>query len=265
LANRFASGADNDGTVLGVLQRAVPQYAFVGYQSAKFDPLKLTWIGSISAYETDSYLMTVNTGHAATTLATLKDAAIKTRFGSGRSGSANLLYALVAKDVLKLNFDIVRGYEGTAPIFLAQQRGEVDGVFADLSTIQVANADAWDTKKVVPVVQFGRKTRLPEVSQVPTARELTTDPADLAFLEFAEMPFFIALPLAGPTGIPADRTKALQDGFMAMASDPAFLDEARKMNFQVDPISGDAVAQAIAQAAKASPDVMNRFKTLVSQ
>src|SRR4051812_42822902 len=30
LANRFASGADNDGTVLGILQRAVPQYAFVG-------------------------------------------------------------------------------------------------------------------------------------------------------------------------------------------------------------------------------------------
>ena len=53
LANRFASGADNDGTVLGVLQRAVPQYAFIGYQSAKFDPLKLNWIGSLSAYETE--------------------------------------------------------------------------------------------------------------------------------------------------------------------------------------------------------------------
>src|SRR5580692_8353328 len=38
LANRFATGADNDGTVLGALQRAVPQYAFVGYQTTKFDP-----------------------------------------------------------------------------------------------------------------------------------------------------------------------------------------------------------------------------------
>ena len=43
--------------MLGVLQRAVPQYAFIGYQSAKFDPLKLNWIGSLSAYETDSDAM----------------------------------------------------------------------------------------------------------------------------------------------------------------------------------------------------------------
>ena len=100
LANRFASGADNDGTVLGVLQRAVPQYAFIGYQSAKFDPLKLNWIGSLSAYATDSYVMVLNAKHPATTLSALKDPAVKTRLGSGRSGSANLIFALVAKQVL---------------------------------------------------------------------------------------------------------------------------------------------------------------------
>ena len=30
LANRFAAGADNDGSVIGVLQRAVPQYGLIG-------------------------------------------------------------------------------------------------------------------------------------------------------------------------------------------------------------------------------------------
>jgi tripartite-type tricarboxylate transporter receptor subunit TctC len=265
LANRFALGADNDGSVLGVLQRAVPQYAFVGYQSTKFDPMKLTWIGSLSAYANDSYLMIVNATHPAKTVEQLQTSAVKTRLGSGRSGSANLLYALVAKEVLKLNFDIVRGYEGNAPIFLAQQRGEVDGLFSDLSAIKVADADAWSKKDVVGVIQFGRKTRSPEVPDVPTARELVKDPDQLAFLEFAEMPFFIALPVAGPAGIPTDRVKALQDGFMAMAADPAFLEDANRMKYDVDPISGQAVAEAISEAAKASPDVMARFKSLISQ
>ena len=265
LANRFASGSDNDGTVLGVLQRAVPQYAFIGYQSAKFDPLKLNWIGSLSAYEADSYVMMLNAKHAATTVAALRDPAVKTRLGSGRSGSANLIFALVAKQALELNLDVVRGYEGAAPIFLAEQRGEVDGLFADFSAVKVSAADAWKTKQIVPVVQFGRKTRLPELADVPISRELIKDPAALSFLEFAEMPFFIALPIAGPAGIPADRLKALQDGFMEMAHDQAFLNDATNMHFEVDPISGAAVVEAIAKAAKTPSDVMAQFKALVSQ
>lgn len=265
LANRFATGADNDGSVLGVLQRAVPQYAFVGYQSAKFDPLKLTWIGSVSSYANETYLMVLNASHKAKTVKDLQSATYKTQLGSGRSGSANLLYALVAKDVLKINIDMVRGYEGTAPIFLAQQRGEVDGLFADLSTIQVAASDQWKTKKIVPIVQLGRKTRHPDVQDVPTAREFLKDREDLEFLDFAELPFFIALPVAGPAGMPADRAKALEDGLVALANDQEFLAEARKLNYDVSPIGGTQVLGAIAQAAKASPTVKERFKVLISQ
>ena len=91
LANRFASAADNDGATLGVLQRAVPQYGFIGYQSVRFDPLKLTWIGSVSAYATDSYVLIVNADHGVGSLADLTKADIKTRLGAGRSGSANLI------------------------------------------------------------------------------------------------------------------------------------------------------------------------------
>jgi tripartite-type tricarboxylate transporter receptor subunit TctC len=264
LANRFAAGADNDGATLGVLQRAVPQYGLIHYQSARFDPLKITWLGSISAYETDSYVLILNASHPAKTLAALSAPDGKTRLGAGRSGSANLIFALVAKDLFKLNVDIIRGYEGTAPIFLALQRGEVDGLLADLSTIKVVLSELWKTRQVIPVVQFGRKTRLEDVADVPTARELVQDPAQRKFLEFAELPFFMALPLAGPTGIPPERVKALQEAFMAMAADKAFLDDARKMNFAVDPISGDAVRDLIVDAAKAPADVMAEFKQLVS-
>ncbi|MCC6888775.1 MAG: hypothetical protein IT536_09595 [Hyphomicrobiales bacterium] len=265
LANRFATGADNDGLLLGVLQRAVPQYAFVGHHSARFDPLKLTWIGSVSSYANDTYLLILNADHKAKTVKELQFATYKTRLGSGRSGSANLLYALVAKEVLKIKVDMVRGYEGTAPIFLAQQRGEVDGLFADLSTIQVAAIDQWKSKKILPIVQFGRKTRYPDLPDVPLARELVTDQEDLQFLDFAEMPFFIALPLAGPAGIPADRAKALRDGFAALANNQEFLAEARKMNYEVSPIGGAHVLDAIAQAAQASSTVKERFKALISQ
>lgn len=264
LANRFAAGADNDGTVIGVLQRAVPQYGLIGYRSVRFDPLKLTWLGSLSAYADNSYVLIINANRPAKTLSELQKPDVKTRLGAGRSGSANLIYALVAKNLFNLNIDIVRGYEGTAPIFLALQRGEVDGLFADFSTVKVVLSEMWKTHQVIPVLQFGRKTRLGELADVPTARELVKDPVQQKFLTFAELPFFIALPVAAPSGVPTERIQALQTAFMAMAADQAFLEDAKKMNYSVDPISGDAVHEQIAEAATAPADILSRFKELVS-
>lgn len=265
LANRFATGAHNDGTELGALQRALPQYALVGFQNANFDPLKMEWIGSLSGYESDSYVLTVSQSHERNNLSALRNPTGKTRLGAGRSGSANLLYSLIAQDLLGLNVDIVRGYDGNAAIFLAQQRGEVDGVFSDLSTLKSANADAWQKGEVVPIVQFGRKTRLAELPNVPTARELVTDPEKQQFLAFAELPFFIAWPLAAPRGVPPERLKALQDAFMEMTRDKDFLSDAKKMSFEVDPVSGPVVRNLIAEAAKTNPAMMRKFKELVSQ
>jgi hypothetical protein len=122
----------------------------------------LSWIGSLSSYARDTYLMILNANHPVKTVDELRTTSVKTRLGAGRSGSANLIYALLAKDLLKINVDIVRGYEGTVPIFLAQQRGEVDGVFADLSTIEVAAAAQWKDKQVVPVVNSDEKPVLPK-------------------------------------------------------------------------------------------------------
>src|SRR5712671_2392393 len=53
LANLFADTKDNDGSVIAIIQRAVAQLAIQGDPSAKFDPLKLTWLGSLSSFATD--------------------------------------------------------------------------------------------------------------------------------------------------------------------------------------------------------------------
>jgi len=265
LANRFAAGAvDTDGTTLGVLQRGVPQYAFIGYQGIRFDPLKLTWVGSLSSYATDSYVLIVNASHPAKTVAELANPKVLTRLGANNAGSTNLAFSLLLKELFKLNVDIIRGYEGTAPIFLAQERREVDGIVAGFSTIRTSLTERWAKKEVVPVVQFGRKTRLPELVDVPIARELVKDRADFALLEFAELPFFAAFPIAGPAGVPPDRLKALQDAMIAMTKDADFLVDAKKVNFDIDPIDGDAVKEALVHASKTPSDVMARYNALLS-
>lgn len=266
LANRFAFASEKDGTLIGVLQRAIPQVALMGDPNAKYDPLKLTWFGSLSGYATDSYLMFVNSTHKVQTAEDLRKGGMKAIMGSNRSGSTNLMLALVARDVLKLNIDIVRGFPGANDITLAQARGEVDGQLADLSVLKAGmGGSMWNEKKLRPLVQFARTTRLPELPDVPIARELVSNDEDKAVLAFAELPFFMALPLAGPADMPADRAKAIGSAFMAMGKDADFMAEAAKIGYPGDLVDGARISALIAEAAKTPKDVIERYKKIISQ
>ncbi len=133
LANRFAAG-ESDGTLIGTLQRGLPQLALTGDPNVRFDPLKLTWIGSLSAYANDSYILSINSSHKVQKIQELQgSSAPLLRIGSNRAGSTNLTIALVVQHALGLKHEIVRGYPGAADINLAQQRNEVDGQYADVS------------------------------------------------------------------------------------------------------------------------------------
>ncbi len=265
LANRFGSGVDKDGLTIAFMSRAAPQFPMIGDKNATYDPLKFVWLGSLSSYANDAYLFVLNADQAPGGVEDLRKPGKPTPIGANRTGSATVTFALILRDVLKLNVQVVRGFPGVAEVMLAVQRREVEGVTADLSAFEGGSGVTamWNQKVVRPVVQFGRLTRLPALPDVPTGRELVTDPADRALLEFAEMPFFMAFPFAAPVGIPQDRAKALQDAFMQMVKDPVFLADAKKSNIDISPIDGDAIKSLIAQAAKTPPDVLARFKAMV--
>ncbi len=264
LANRFGVG-DGDGLTIGTLQRGLPQLALTGDPTVRFDPLKITWIGSMSAYATDSYILAINASHP---LKKIEDAAregMKLRIGSNRSGSTNLTIAIVAQHALGLKYEIVRGYPGAADINLAQQRNEVDGQFADVSFFANNMRDIWEKGGLTPLLQTGRSTRLPSLPDVPLARELTKTPEMRALLEFAEMPFEMALPVAAPANIPRDRAAALKKAFNEAARDPALLADAKKMNFVIDPITGDEVLAVIERAAQTPRSVIDLYKKLIEE
>ena len=51
-----------------------------------------------------------------------------------------------------------------------------------------------------------------------------------------------ARPFAAPPGLPADRAAALRAAFDATMKDPEFLAEAKKLNLDINPLSGTAIA-----------------------
>jgi tripartite-type tricarboxylate transporter receptor subunit TctC len=262
-ANRLANTAERDGSVIAIIQRAVPQLAIQGEPNAKFDPATLTWLGSLSDYEDDSYLVVINADHQAKTADDLRKG-VKLRLGGDQPGSTNLAFAYLAKNALNLNVDIVRGYPGAAPMFLAMQRGELDGQIIGYNSVRAGQPELWGSKKVRPIIQFARTKRHPDLPDIPTARELTSDPKMIALLDFAEMPFFMALPFVAPPGLPAERTKALREAFMTMVRDKDFLAEAEKLRLDISPIDGAAVDAIVARAKKTPQDVIDLYAKMAT-
>src|ERR1700730_11613093 len=225
-ANRIYQAAERDGSVLAKLERAVPQLAIQGNRNANFDPTRFTWLGSLSSYANDAYMLLVNDSHPAKTAADLRRPDITVNLGGDNAASSNLIFALIARETLGLNVQLVRGYTGAAPMFFAMQAGELDGQMIGLSSVKTGQRDLWNRHVFRPLLQFGRSTRLNELADLPTGRELARDAKALALIEFAELPFFMALPFAAPPGVPPERAKALQSAFREMGKDTAFLDEA---------------------------------------
>jgi len=263
LANRIYNTADKDGSVFAKLERAVPQLAIQGDRNANFDPIKFTWLGSLSSYANDAYVLLVNAGHPARTIGDLMRPDISVSLGADNAASSNLIFALLAKEVLGLHVNVVRGYTGAAPLFLAMQRGELDGQMVGLSSVKTGQRDLWSKRAFRPLLQFGRTTRLAELAEIPVGRELAGDGDARALIEFAELPFFMALPFAAPPGMPAERAKALQDAFIEMCRDKDFVAEAERLGLDVSPIGADGVLDLLARSTATPKEVIARYNMLV--
>lgn len=260
--NHMYNVAPKDGTAVSIIGRGIPQLAFLGDDNVRFEPDKFTWLGSISSYADDAYPIFIMADRPIKSWQELKEPGKKIVLGAVGPGSSNLIFALIAKDALKLNIDIVRGYTGAAPMFLAMQGGEIDGQVVGLGSLRAGQRSLWDNKQVRALIQFGRTTRHRELPDAPTGQELASNPEDLALIKFAEAPFYMALPFIAPPGIPPERAQELRSAFEKSYNDKAFVAEAAKLELDVSPIDGPAVAKLVKDMATVSPAVLERFKTV---
>ena len=260
-ANRLANSTTRDGLTIATVSRSIPQLYYCGDANVQFDPMKLTWLGSLSSYADDAYLLVVM---ASSPVKTIEDARkMKVNLAGVGVGSTNTTFALIAKELLGVNTDVVRGFPGANDIWLAMERGEIDGQVIDISAIMASRPQLWNENKLRVLVQFARNTRMSTLPDVPTGRELVKDPKDRAYLEFAENPFFMALPFAAPPEIPAERADILEKAFMKMAMTPEFRNEMKMAGMNTSPVDGKFVKKVIEEAAATPKDVRERLGKLI--
>jgi tripartite-type tricarboxylate transporter receptor subunit TctC len=259
--------APRDGATIGSFARDMPLLAILRTNAAAvFDPRKFTWLGSSSDFSRDAYILMIRNDAPVKSVA---DARIPGGppivLGGTAEGATGSDIPLVLRDALGINIKLVTGYPDNGAIFLAVDRGEVNGLTVDLSTMKSLKPD-WllPNGGMRALVQFARATRHPEFADVPTARELARDQDARALIEFAELSYQLARPFAAPPGVPTERAKALQQAFVAVHNDPQYLDEAVRLRLEVSPIGGREVLDAIGRIAAAPPHILDRLKRLMA-
>src|SRR6202012_3190834 len=98
VANRIANTSPRDGSVLALIQPGTWQLPIQGEPNARFDPAKMSWIGSFSSFSQDADLLIVNASHPANVVADVNRPDVTTKLGAGTPGSTNLTFAVIARD-----------------------------------------------------------------------------------------------------------------------------------------------------------------------
>jgi tripartite-type tricarboxylate transporter receptor subunit TctC len=65
-----------------------------------------------------------------------------------------------------------------------------------------------------------------------------------------------------PPGVPKERVEALRAGFVKMTKDPALLAEAKKMNLDLDPLSGEQLQALVASTFELKADVVEHARKI---
>jgi tripartite-type tricarboxylate transporter receptor subunit TctC len=257
--------APKDGSTIATFARNMALLGILGSsKSIRFDIRKFTWLGSSSSYTEDAYILWVRKDAKAKSLDDArKPGGPALILGGTNEGSTGSDVPKILADTIGLNVRQILGYKGSGGLFLAIDRGEIEGRITDLSAVR-SNRPQYmrPDSKVRPLLQFARATRHPDFPNIPTARELAKNPAAKAFIELAELPFTLARPYAAPPGLPQDRAVALQKAFMASHADVKYREEAAKLNIGVSPIDGKAVLAAIDVISKAPKESLDKMRAL---
>jgi tripartite-type tricarboxylate transporter receptor subunit TctC len=263
--NYIYNVAPKDGTAFAMFSSSMPVRSILGgNKSVQYDSLKLTWLGSSSSFEGDAYLLVVRADAPSKTVEETRRPKVEPLvIGGSGPGSSSYDIPVVLHDTIGLRYKMVSGYPGSSDLFLAMERNEIHARMVNLTGLKAVRSD-W-LKPGSPykiVVQFGRKTRIADLPDVPTARELALDPSARALINLVEIPFELSRPFAAPPGIPPERAKILQKAFLDAHRDPQLIAEAKNLDLDISPIGPDEVMEALRSVEKGDPKHLEYLRKL---
>ena len=249
--------APKDGTVLGIIARDAALGPLSGATGARFDPTKLSWIGTPT--KETNVCIAYHTSQVKSVLDLYDKQLI---VGDTGPGTGTRSYPKALNELLGMKFKLVGGFPASSDVFLAMERGEVEGICESLDSIKIRRPDWIPTKKISILFQGGAEPN-PELDGVPFVLDLALTGEQRQAIEFLYAGQGIGRPFVAPPDLPADRLKMLRDAFNATMTDPAFVAEAQKSKLDLEPEDGEHLAVLIAKIYATPKPIVDKITSLI--
>ena len=255
LVNSIYNAAPKDGTELATFDRGIALEPLLQGGNTRFDPLKLTWIGS-----TDNDASTCLSWHSSP-IKTFDDVMKQELIVGGTGATAvAVAYPRALNAILGTKFRVVTGYPGAAEALIAMERGETQG-FCSLgfATLESLRPDWVRDRKVNQLLQLAVKKN-PDHLDVPLALDLAKTEADRQALTLMVSPNLFARPFAGPPGMPPDVIAILRKAFNETVTDPDYLAEAKGRGLHIELVTGEEIERLLRQLYDTPKAIVERMK-----
>ncbi len=250
--------APKDGTVIGAIHPGNILEPILGdKRKVRFDPNAFQYIGNANS---DVYVCVTRTDAPAKTFAE----ALTTQLIMGSSGEAASTrdFPVMLANVLGAKFKFVLGYAGNSDVQLAIEKGEIHGECgAGWSSVQATHPD-WFKSGLAHILVQETSVGHPELDAlgVPKSVDFAKTPEQRAVLDlvYSQEQFgrpYIMAPETSP-----ERVAIMRKAFLDTFHDPAFLAEAKKLNLEVSPTSGEETQALIRKVYTTAPDIIEKAK-----
>lgn len=256
-ASYMYNQAPKDGTAIALISRDVALGPLTGQAGALFDATKLSWLGTPL---TETNICIANRSAAVKTVQDLKEKTLIV--GDTGPGTGTDAYPKALNAILGFKFKLVGGYPSTANVFLAMERGELDGICESLDSVEARRPD-WISSGTISVLFQGGIKPNPELKNVPFVVDLAQTPQDRQAIEFLYIGQGMGRPYIAPPDLPPAVLKMLRDGFDATMKDPAFIDEMHKRKYTLDPQSGSELEALVKKAYATPKPIIDRIAKLI--
>ena len=257
-ASHIYNAAPKDGTVFGIIARDAALGPLTGAPGARFDATKLSWIG------TPTTETSVCIAYHTAPVKTVQDLYRKQLIlGDTGPGTGTRAFPKVLSAELGMKFKLVSGFRSSADVFLAMERGEVDGICESLDSIK-SRRPKWLPEKTAVILFQGGVKRHPEIGKdIPVVIELAKTEDDKRLIEFLYAGQDIGRPFVAPPNLPPERLKMLRDAFDATMKDPDFAGEVKKSKFDLDPENGRQLETLIKRIYATPKPIIDKVGNLI--
>jgi tripartite-type tricarboxylate transporter receptor subunit TctC len=251
------SVAPRDGTTLLVVQ---PTFVLekISNPARKFESEKFTYIGRV-----DQSILVGLVWHSspAQSIEDLKRMPISVSANGAAGTSATIPWAL--NRMIGTKMRVVLGYDSTATMGLAMERGETDGN-GSTSWDYLETKHEWFDEKMINILYTIALTRFSKIPDVPTILELTDNARDRNALKLIASTSTIGRALMSTPGVPVERVEALRRAFDRMVKDPQFLADAATRRLGVDPLSGEELQKIVLDVTSQPQEVIDTMNAAIT-